>query len=221
MNILPLFFATNVFFYLIFALITGITGIIVLIIGISRRKTHVWITSIILMLVAIVFGITSIITGVRVLLNNPDYLRDKEYSYRWFNDKGRSQHHENFTDDIPVEKYKSEVKAVIVDYKGVEENVKVLARKRLSRKGIGIEDLIIKNEITGSYHNVVFLKLTFSKSFRGYLHLKAFDESREGIAKSTIEFDVEDTLDLELEFGFDRDISLSEIDYCTLSSENL
>lgn len=220
MNILTLYFPTVLFFYLIIALITGITGIITLVIGISRRKVHVWVTSIILLLIAVVFGITSVFIGVRGLLNDPDILNKRKYSHHWFNDKGVNKEPREFTDDTPMEKYTSRAKAVMIDSEGFVERVEVLGKKRLARKGIILDDLIQDGNRAITEQNIVIVKLTFNRTFRGYLHLKAFDDSRKGIAMSSVEIDIHNDLDLKLEFTLDRDILSEEVDYFTLSSEN-
>ena len=192
-----------------------------MIIGISRRKVHIWLLSIVMILIALVFGVTGIYNGVRNFLSNSGISTGKEFFHHWQENRGREAKITNFVDEIPIENYTDSTNGCFVNDQGEQEIVKIISTKRLSGKGIILydQDVIVENTSPGN--DVVYLNLRFNRPFRGYLNLMAFDENRRGITKSTLQFDINDTLDLRVEFFLENEFSLQDVDYWTLTSENI
>jgi len=219
MKILLLFTSFNIYLFIILAVIIGITGIIFLIIGISRKKVRVWVISIFVLLIALILGAGGIYLGVRKVLNGQDFNREKKYIHRWGGDNKPDSVDESFVDEIPEDSYTLEANAITVDVEGEAKMVQVLATKKLNKKGVFFESSDPLLEMQDLDDNFIYLNIRFDRSFRGYLRLKAFDKEKNGIARSRVEVDINDSLTLQLAFHFDDDFSDSDLSYCTLSAQ--
>ncbi len=219
MKIIPLFTTIDIYFFIIFAVIIGITGIVILIIGISRKKVGVWVTAIFILLVALILGVTGVFLGVRKVLSDPDFGRGKKYTYRWDNDKKAANVDKSFTDDMPDDFYTLKANAVMFGSEGKAELVQVLAAKKINKRGIFIEssDSLLENRELDD--NFIYLNMRFNKSYRGYIHLKAFDKNKNGLARSEVEIDINDSLTLQLAFHLEDDFDFSDVEYCTISTQ--
>jgi len=219
MQILPLFTPFDLFLLVLFALITGISGVVLLIVGLSRKKTRLWVSAIFILLVAFIVGASGIFLGVRKVIRQSEGGNGKKYSYRWFHDDKLAEVDESFLDVEPEESYTLETNAVLVDEEGDTERVLVLATEKLNKKGLFFES---SDGLSGSddlEDNNIYLTIKFDKPYRGYLQLKAFDNDKNGLAKSEVEIDIDEPLSLQLAFHLDDEFAFSELEYCTLSTQ--
>lgn len=215
---LRIFTTFDIYFLLVFSVIIGITGLILLINGIRKKKTHIWMTSIFVLLLALILGSASIFFGVRKLLIASDHNQYKRYSFRWYDKTNPGDLDKGFSDETPFSEYTIVSDAFMLSENGNIEDVEVLGRKILLRKGISLGKSDIKLSKDAFRENFVYINVTFEKPYRGNLYLKAFDEDRNGLERSMAEIDIDQDVNIDIEFELDNKTPLSSISYFTLSS---
>lgn len=200
-------------------MIVGVIGIIALVIGIRRSKVRLWVSAIFILLIAMIFGTAGVYIGVDNFIDKP-YSHGESNYHSWNRNKPEEQGDQSFSDDLPEEAYTVKATALLSDKDGNSELIDVLATKKLNRKGVLIETAdLVEDEIEVN-DNFVYLNLNFERSFRGFVSLKVFDESKRGLSKSTVEIDIDDSLAIDIAFHLEKDIVLSDAAYCTLSIQN-
>ncbi len=219
MHIMLLSFSSNFYLFISSSLIIGSVGIVALIIGINRKKFSLWFTSIFILLLALIFGVSGIFLGVRQFVSDPDFLSEKKF-LPWYDDKNEDTNNNSFIDDLPEDKYTVTAQALLSDENGKTEIVEVFATDKLTRKGVKLDTLYLPKRKPEVEDNFVYLNMKFNRSFRGFVYLNVFDESKTGLSKSIIEIDINDSLALNVAFHLKKDISLSEVSYCTLRTQN-
>jgi hypothetical protein len=215
------------FFFIVFAILIGLPGIILFILGLVHKRPIQWITGAVIIFASLIIVVSSIVTIINKSINtinkfnnlekkhhsNPDYCdgnNSNEYSYAVNTEKERN-----------VKEIKSEDKGVSGFIKGIDNKltlIHVKNNKQSELNGISIDKIedytpqtIKRNEIS--------LTLNFLNDFNGKLILTAYNTENIEVSESSISCLSQKGENKRVEFQFDKDVKFSEINYCILYQE--
>ena len=210
------------FFLIIIALLIGLPGIILFILGLIQKKQIQWIIGSAMIFVSLLIFVFSIVMMVRNsanffrknLNNNHSYYSNK---YDRYSDENNDR--ENIEESDKTKETFSDDKGISGFIKGVDNKLTLIHVKtdqQLADKGVTIDKIEDYTSQTLK-RNGIPLKLNLTENFNGKITLTAYSADNTEISACTIIYSATKGDDQSLEFDFDKIVNFSDIKYCILT----
>jgi|AntAceMinimDraft_17_1070374.scaffolds.fasta_scaffold00681_1 hypothetical protein len=218
MNLLTLYLIV------IFSIALGITGIILLILGLAQKKQKLWLSGAIALFISLALCIMSIFIGVKKIINKTKvkfHIKQKvekqhdnkgtTYYYNYNNEEDEDSD-EEADDNLAGEFF---TKVISGDIEDSEENpvlIKIFVQNNLIDKGIQVEEVRKAED-----NKIISLHVIFDNNFKGKLKLNIFGLDKAKLGSSDfVEIDQKAGIASYLDFEFKENVCFSDADYCTL-----
>jgi hypothetical protein len=215
------------FFFIIFAILLGLPGIILFILGLVNKKPGQWITGAAIIFASLIIVIFSIVALINISINSINNFSTSEKKqlakpdYYDGNNSNVYSYTDSLENDRNVKEIKNEDKGVSGFIKGIDNKltlIHVKINKQLELSGVSIDKIedytpqtIKKNEIA--------VKINFLNDFNGKLILKAYNAANIEISDCIFSCFAKKGESKSAEFQFDKEVMFSEINYCILYQE--
>jgi len=197
------------------AIVIGLAGIALLIVGLVIKKRPLWVSGIIGFVLAIFIAAFSVIASFNKMV-------------RCLEGNGI---HSNYNNNLQRDVADSINKAVTPDTAKVHEIsgfiegknnssvfIKVSTSDQVDQKGIVLVK-IEKPVVNPANKKVISVKINFNKDYIGTLQLKAFDGSNKMISVAEIKMNVRKSKGYIIDFYFPGTTNFSLIDHCILAEK--
>lgn len=205
------------FMMIIIAILAGIGGLALLIIGLINNKLKLWLSGAIALFVAIIIGILGSVYSIKSVVSNfaenIDKLKmeNKHNSYVFSDSTTFS--------DRPVDSTFAEpISGFIEDTDNSKVYIKVFPSKDISNFGITLEK-VDKGKKSANVQKAISLILNFDRQYNGKLRLRVFDYEKKEIGSSGASAIKKSGEISSVNFAFPDNVNFSVIDYCTLTIE--
>jgi len=199
----------------ILALLAGIGGIIMLILGLVHSKQKLWLPGSIIFLIAIIIGIWGMVIIIHSFV--PKVVESVAKI------ENNAMHYSNiFSDslsymDKPVDTTFSEsISGFIEDSDNSLVYIKVFPKRDLILSGISLEK-VDKGKKSKKVQKAISILLNFDKNYAGNLKLTVYDYEKKELGKSITEVNSKAGEIEKVNFAFADEVNLSLIDYGTLT----
>jgi len=200
---------------IICAIVIGLTGIALLIVGLVIKKQPLWVSGIIGVVLAIVIVVFSVISSFSKIVH-------------WLEGKGGHNTYQNYDQQVVNDTTNKTIAldtAKVHEISGFIEGknnssvfIKISASDALDQKGIVLVK-IEKPAATPANKKVISVKINFSKDYNGTLQLEAFDGSKKMIAQAEMKMNVRTSKGYIIDFYFPGTTNFSLIDHCILAEK--
>ena len=205
------------FLMVILAILGGVSGITLLIIGLINSKRKLWLPGAIIVTVSIIIGIVGFLFSIRTFVTNiADNIKDL--------DKHNKHNNYVFSDsstfsERPVDTTFAEpISGFIEDTDNSMVYIKVFPSRDLSAFGITLEK-VDKGKKSANVQKAIALILNFDRAYNGKLRITAYDYEKKELGSSGASADKKSGEISSVNFAFSDNVNFSVIDYCTLTVE--
>ena len=202
--------------YLIFigTLIIGMTGIVLLIVGLIQKTKSLWISGIISIALAIVLFLSSFVFGVYKFFTIIEKAAKSNYQYIDYQYKKTPYYNnEDSTETSLDNNYGQPQTGIIEDDNSSEVFVKVYPNKTITAQEI---DLIKIERNKKTKKNTICLLISFEQKYNGEFILNAYDANNYLIDSSKVMIQMNANMENTIEFIFPKSTNFSIISYLTL-----
>jgi hypothetical protein len=205
------------FLLIIFSVLSGITGIVLFIMGLVKGKIKMWNTGLLFIAAGIMVWILNFNKGVSVLSDNADRSTDTTTSENKHNNYVFSD--STTYSDRPVDSsYAEPISGMVEDKDFKKVYIKVFPSRELKGSGLVLED-IEKGKHKKDVSQSIAAVFSSEKEFSGKLTIFAFDYEKKLLGKSTAKLKCIMGDRATVNFPFSESTDFSIIDYCTLGFE--
>jgi hypothetical protein len=202
---------------LIIAILTGVAGLTLLIIGLINSKRKLWLPGIIILSSAIIIGIfgfvffiKTFVTTIKDNIGNLDKM-NKHNSYVFSDSTTYNERPVDSTFAEPISGF-------IEDSDNSKVYIKVFPSRDITPFGITLEK-VDKGKKSATVKKAISLMLSFDRAYNGKLRLTAFDYEKKELGSSGASADKNSGEISSVNFVFPDNVNFSVIDYCTLTVE--
>lgn len=201
------------FLFVILAIVIGVAGIVLLIVGLVFSQKKKWIPGLAAFVVSIIIGILGIVFSFKNVINRIEQNKSSFYSNNWQNTVNADS---LFQFDSPVDSsYMEAVSGFIEDNNKSLIYTKVFPHKALDVAGISLLG-IEKGKVVQNNSVAVKITIDCKKTFSGQLVLAFFEQDKKFIAEQKMPLNIEPSANIGINFQFDKSINFSKADYATL-----
>jgi hypothetical protein len=202
---------------LIIAILTGVAGLTLLIIGLINSKRKLWLPGIIILSSAILIGIFGFVffikTFVTTIKDNIGKL-DKMNKHNSYVFSDSTTYNERPVDSTFAEP----ISGFIEDSDNSKVYINVFPSRDITPFGITLEK-VDKGKKSATVKKAISLMLSFDRAYNGKLRLTAFDYEKKELGSSGASADKKSGEISSVNFVFPDNVNFSLIDYCTLTIE--
>jgi hypothetical protein len=215
------------FFFIVFAILLGLPGLILFILGLVHKRPGQWISGAVITLASLIIVIFSIVTMINKSINTINIYstwEKKHHSNSDFIDNNNSNEY-SYSDSIENERNGKEIENEDIGVSGFIKGfdnkltlIHIKVNKQLELNGVSIDKIedytpqtIKKNEIP--------ISLIFLNDFKSKLILTAYNAANIEVSECSISFFAKKGEKKRVEFQFDKDVMFSDINYCILYQE--
>lgn len=202
---------------LIIAILAGVAGLTLLIIGIINSKRKLWLPGAIILSISITIGIIGFLFSVKTFVTN---IKDNIIKLDNMNKHNSYVCSDSTTyNDRPVDSTFAEpISGFVEDTDNSMVYVKVFPSRDITPFGITLEK-VDKGKKSANVQKAISLILSFDRAYNGKLRLTAFDYEKKELGSSGASADKKSGEISSVNFAFTDDVNFSLIDYCTLTIE--
>jgi hypothetical protein len=200
---------------IILAIVIGLTGIALLIVGLVIKKQPIWISGIIGFVLAIIIVAFSIISSFSKIVH-------------WLEGKGGHNTYQNYDQPevndttnktVALDTAKAhEISGFIQGKNNSSVFIKISASDVADQKGIELVK-IEKPAATPANKKVISVKINFNKEYNGTIQLRALDSGNKMIAQAEMKMNVRTSKGYIIDFYFPGTTNFSLIDHCILTEK--
>jgi hypothetical protein len=202
--------------YLVFvgALIIGMIGVVLLIVGLIQKTKRLWITGIISFALAIVLFLSSFVFGVYKVFGIIEKVAKNNYNYIDYHYK-KTPYYDNHdsTKTLLESNYSEPQTGIIESNNSGEVFVKVYPNKSITSKEI---DLIKVEKNNKKKESTISLQISFEQKYNGNFTLNAYDVNNHLIDSSRVMIQMKANMENTIEFIYPKNTNFSIISYLTL-----
>ena len=200
---------------IILAIVIGLTGIALLIVGLVIKKQPIWISGIIGVVLAIIIVAFSIISSFSKIVH-------------WLGGKGGHSTYQNYDQQVVNDTTNKTVAldtAMVHEISGFIQGknnssvfIKISASDAVDQKGIELVK-IEKPAATPINKKGISVKINFIKDYNGTLQLEALDQKDKVISRAEMKMNVRTSKGYIIDFYFPGTTNFSLIDHCVLTEK--
>lgn len=217
-----------IYLLMVAAIFFGIAGIVLTIFGIVNKKIRLWLSGSIIIFIALVVFVFGLIIGIKKAANFVKNNTKNDFSYQMHHcdsDKDEEDSKDNDTLSFTIkgknsdgESFGAEFKFNVKTNDNKEISKKIFPKVSLLNKEIKIEKITNINR-TKNNRTIFSVKANFNKPYKGVLLMKAFDYDNDEVAKSVLYVVVNQKTTNTIDFIFENNFDINNIDYFTLSED--
>lgn len=202
------------FLILLIAIPVFIIGLILLFMGLNKGKTKLWLPGLIIMLLAITFGILGFISEEsenEKIHEESSQQQEKNVKHNTYVFSDSATYSERPVDST----YAEPLSGIVEDAASKKVYIKVFPSREL--KGCGLSTENVENgRKTKDFKQAIGIVMFVNRAFSGNLLMRAYDYEKQLLGKSTAKIKKQAGDKATVNFGFDNNTDFSKIDYCTL-----
>jgi hypothetical protein len=210
------------FMLIIVLTLLSMLGLVLIILGIAKKKKSMWISGTVIMLCIIIFCVAGFMIVLRKAILSAkyetSYFIDNYAAPRDYEDENSQSDTTYNSDDLRSEGDEY-ITGFIQDADKSLVHIKVIPDAILKDLGITINK-IDTYSATGSKNKTISLNIDFSKKFKGELQLLLYSSDSEEIGKSLVQISQNENSAFTVNFLYDNETNFLKTEYARLKSSD-